>query len=70
MRPIPFSQENVIINKTNLLCDYLAELLSLQYDVNQALLINSILTDQFIKQSDESTGKTSSSEGSTLVSGR
>lgn len=31
---------------------YLNELLSLQYQVNGTLLINAILTDQFIKQSD------------------
>ena len=40
---------------------YLNELLSLQYQVNGTLLINAILTDQFVKQSDESNGKNSSS---------
>lgn len=66
----PMAEQNTKIKSHNIFSEYLMSLLSLQYDLNRVLLSNSILADQFIKQSNESNGKTSSSEGSTLVSGR
>lgn len=45
---------------------YLNELLSLQFQVNQQLLINNYLTETFVKSIDEPNAKAPSSEGSTL----